>query len=49
MRLRIQHNTKYRFGEPVRYGLQQLRKTPKSSHGHGSCPGRRGSRMDARN
>lgn len=31
MYLKIRHATKYRFGEPVRYGLQQLRKTPKSS------------------
>ncbi len=31
MYLKITHATQYRFGEPVRYGLQQLRKTPKSS------------------
>ncbi|WP_424986466.1 transglutaminase family protein [Microbulbifer sp. S227A] len=33
MKLRIRHVTRYQFGDPVRYGLQQLRKTPKSSHG----------------
>lgn len=32
MRLQIRHETRYRFSTPVRYGLQQLRKTPKSSH-----------------
>lgn len=32
MRLRIRHVTRYRFENPVTYGLQQLRKTPKSSH-----------------
>ncbi|TCO72389.1 transglutaminase family protein [Rhodovulum euryhalinum] len=32
MRLRIRHTTRYRFDNPVTYGLQQLRKTPKSSH-----------------
>lgn len=32
MRLRISHTTRYRFDEPVGFGLQQLRKTPKSSH-----------------
>lgn len=32
MRLRIKHTTRYRFSEPVTYGLQQLRKTPKSGH-----------------
>ncbi|TCM81475.1 transglutaminase family protein [Rhodovulum steppense] len=32
MRLRIRHTTRYRFENPVTYGLQQLRKTPKSSH-----------------
>ncbi|MGC9419127.1 MAG: transglutaminase family protein [Rhodovulum sp.] len=32
MRLRISHTTRYRFENPVTYGLQQLRKTPKSSH-----------------
>lgn len=32
MRLTIYHKTIYRFGEGVVYGLQQLRKTPKSSH-----------------
>jgi transglutaminase-like putative cysteine protease len=31
MRLTIYHKTIYRFGEGVIYGLQQLRKTPKSS------------------
>jgi len=30
MRLRIAHETRYSFSHPVRYGLQQLRKTPKS-------------------
>ena len=33
MRLKISHSTRYEFKEPVRYGLQQLRKTPKSTHG----------------
>jgi len=32
MKLKIEHSTRYRFDEPVSYGLQQLRKTPKSSH-----------------
>lgn len=32
MRLRIRHTTKYTFDQPVSSGLQQLRKTPKSSH-----------------
>ena len=32
MRLTIRHTTRYRFNEPVAYGLQQLRKTPKTSH-----------------
>lgn len=31
MRLRISHTTRYHFDDPVSYGLQQLRKTPKSS------------------
>ena len=31
MRLLTQHTTRYKFGGPVRYGLQQLRKTPKST------------------
>lgn len=31
MRLTISHTTRYRFDDPVRYGLQQLRKTPKTS------------------
>lgn len=31
MRLKILHTTHYRFQEPVSFGLQQLRKTPKSS------------------
>ncbi|MEM6620448.1 MAG: transglutaminase family protein [Pseudomonadota bacterium] len=31
MRLRILHTTEYRFDDPVRYGLQQLRKTPKNT------------------
>ncbi|MDF1872326.1 transglutaminase family protein [Vannielia sp.] len=30
MRLKIRHVTKYSFTEPVVYGLEQLRKTPKS-------------------
>jgi transglutaminase-like putative cysteine protease len=30
MRLKIEHETLYRFDAPVSYGLQQLRKTPKS-------------------
>ncbi|SFK06365.1 transglutaminase family protein [Celeribacter neptunius] len=33
MRLHIRHTTKYSFENPVTYGLQQLRKTPKSDHG----------------
>lgn len=33
MRLYIRHTTKYSFENPVVYGLQQLRKTPKSDHG----------------
>ncbi|MFY9318208.1 transglutaminase family protein [Lentibacter algarum] len=32
MRLIIRHQTRYQFETPVKYGLQQLRKTPKSSH-----------------
>lgn len=32
MRLRISHTTRYRFDGPVGWGLQQLRKTPKTSH-----------------
>jgi transglutaminase-like putative cysteine protease len=32
MRLSITHITRYSFEEPVFFGLQQLRKTPKSSH-----------------
>lgn len=32
MLLTIKHTTRYRFGTPVIYGLQQLRKTPKSSY-----------------
>ena len=32
MRLSITHTTRYAFDEPVSFGLQQLRKTPKSSH-----------------
>lgn len=31
MRLRISHNTRYTFDTPVAYGLQQLRKSPKSN------------------
>lgn len=31
MLLRIRHSSRYRFSDPVTYGLQQLRKTPKSS------------------
>ncbi|SMH40501.1 transglutaminase family protein [Maritimibacter sp. HL-12] len=31
MRLKIQHVTRYRFETPVSYGLQQLRKTPKTT------------------
>ncbi|QDC08062.1 transglutaminase family protein [Oceanicola sp. D3] len=30
MRLKISHETRYSFSEPVRYGLQQMRKSPKS-------------------
>ena len=33
MRLKISHTTSYAFENPVTYGLQQLRKTPKSGHG----------------
>lgn len=32
MRLRIEHTTTYHFGTGVIYGLQQLRKTPKTSY-----------------
>lgn len=32
MRLKIRHSTRYLFDTPVAYGLQQLRKTPKSGH-----------------
>ncbi|KPA20721.1 Transglutaminase-like superfamily protein [Shimia sp. SK013] len=32
MRLTIRHETRYQFSTPVKYGLQQMRKTPKSSH-----------------
>ena len=32
MRLKIEHSTVYRFDTPVLYGLQQLRKTPKTSY-----------------
>jgi transglutaminase-like putative cysteine protease len=32
MLLTINHSTRYRFDTPVSYGLQQLRKTPKSSY-----------------
>lgn len=32
MRLKIEHTTSYRFDTPVVYGLQQLRKTPKSTY-----------------
>lgn len=31
MRLTIQHTTRYSFDEPVSFGLQQLRKTPKTT------------------
>jgi len=31
MHLKIEHVTSYRFAEPVRYGLQQVRKTPKTT------------------
>jgi transglutaminase-like putative cysteine protease len=33
MHLNIRHTTTYRFDAPVDYGLQQLRLTPKTSHG----------------
>ncbi len=33
MLLSIRHTTRYTFENPVTYGLQQLRKTPKNSHG----------------
>ncbi len=32
MRLKICHRTRYTFDQPVRYGLQQIRETPKSTH-----------------
>ena len=32
MRLSITHTTRYRFEHPVSFGLQQVRKTPKSTH-----------------
>lgn len=31
MRLKIEHSTRYNFDQPVSFGLQRLRKTPKSS------------------
>ncbi len=33
MRLRIEHTTSYRFGQPVAHGLQRLRLTPKCTQG----------------
>jgi len=33
MQLKIKHITTYQFDDPVAYGLQQLRKTPKSTRG----------------
>ncbi len=33
MRLKIRHTTRYRFDPPARFGLQQVRKTPKDGHG----------------
>lgn len=33
MRLAIRHETRYEFDEPVGYGLQRLRLTPKETHG----------------
>ena len=33
MRLSIRHSTRYRFDEPVRYGVQRLRLTPKATQG----------------
>ncbi|WP_111735615.1 transglutaminase family protein [Roseovarius amoyensis] len=32
MKLKIHHSTRYRFETPVTYALQQVRKTPKSTH-----------------
>ncbi|MDE4131482.1 transglutaminase family protein [Phaeobacter sp. QD34_3] len=32
MRLKIRHSTRYVFDNPVSWGLQQLRKTPKTGH-----------------
>lgn len=32
MQLKIHHTTRYSFIEPVSFGLQQIRKTPKNSH-----------------
>lgn len=32
MRLKIKHTTRYQFDAPVSYGMQQLRKTPKTGH-----------------
>lgn len=32
MRLKISHTTRYAFDHPVSYGLQQVRKTPKSTY-----------------
>ena len=32
MHLKISHTTRYEFSDPVHYGLQQVRKTPKSTH-----------------
>ena len=35
MRLSVHHTTRYFFDQPVRYGVQQLRKTPKNArHQH---------------
>ena len=33
MRLKIAHQTRYQFAEPVNYALQQLRLTPKTRRG----------------
>lgn len=33
MRLKINHTTHYRFGDPVAHGLQRIRLTPKATHG----------------
>ena len=33
MRLKIRHNTEYRYETPVRYSIQELRLTPPNTNG----------------